>query len=85
VGNFSKNAVEESIVPIMKMKKTSIAGIFLAHALAIGTAIAFAADAADKAPVGASESNAPLSGAASPPTKKPMSKRHAIWAAALNS
>jgi beta-lactamase regulating signal transducer with metallopeptidase domain len=70
VNNFSKNAVEERIVSIMKMKKTSIAGIFLAFVLVIGTAIAFATNATDKVPVGAPESNISLSGSGSSPAKK---------------
>lgn len=42
VNNFSKNAIEERIVSIMKMKKSSLTGIILACALIIGTAGVFA-------------------------------------------
>lgn len=45
VNNFSKNAIEERIVSIMKMKKISLIGIFLALALVIGTTTVFATSA----------------------------------------
>lgn len=64
VNNFSKNAIEERIVSIMKMKKTSFVGIFLAVVLVIGTVTVFATNAttaANKEPVGASEGNTSLS------------------------
>ncbi|MDR1539640.1 MAG: M56 family metallopeptidase [Clostridiales bacterium] len=68
--NFSKNAIEERIVSIMKMKKTSLAGMLLAFVLVTGTSAAFATNAANRAPVGASESNIPLSDAGSSPAEK---------------
>ena len=46
VNNFSKNAIEERIVSIMKIKKTSLMGIFLALALVVGTVTVFATNAA---------------------------------------
>ena len=49
VNNFSKNVIEERIVSIMKMKKTSFAGILLALALVIGTTTVFATNAASAA------------------------------------
>ena len=65
VNHFSKNATEKRIVSIMKIKKTSLMGIFLALALVIGMITVFAtntaASAADKEPVGAFESNTSLS------------------------
>jgi beta-lactamase regulating signal transducer with metallopeptidase domain len=65
VNNFSKNAIEERIVSIMKIKKTSLMGIFLAFALVISTVAVFAtnavASAANEEPVEAFESNALLS------------------------
>lgn len=45
VNNFSKNAIEERIVSIMKIKKTSLVGIVLALALIICTTAAFATSA----------------------------------------
>lgn len=50
VNNFSKNAIEERINAIMKMKKTSLMGIFLALALVIGTVTVFATNAASAPP-----------------------------------
>lgn len=47
VNNFSKNAIEERIVSIMKIKKTSLVGIVLAMVLVVGTTTAFATSAAD--------------------------------------
>lgn len=65
VNNFSKNAIEERIVSIMKIKKTSLLGIFLAFTLVVGTVTVFATNAvaseADKKPIGAFESNTSLS------------------------
>jgi beta-lactamase regulating signal transducer with metallopeptidase domain len=43
--NFSQNAIEERIVSIMKMKKTSLIGMILALALVIGIPIIFATSA----------------------------------------
>jgi hypothetical protein len=43
--NFSKNAIEERIISIMKMKKISLAGIMLAMALVVGTTTIFATNA----------------------------------------
>lgn len=45
VNNFSKNAIEERIVAIMKTKRPSLIGIILAFALVIGTATVFATGA----------------------------------------
>ncbi|WP_077609633.1 M56 family metallopeptidase [Clostridium sp. Marseille-P2415] len=45
VNSFSKNAIEERIVSIMKMKKTSFVGILLALTLVIGTTTVFATSA----------------------------------------
>lgn len=45
VNNFSKNAVEERIVSIMKLKKTSFVGILLTLVLVAGTTTAFATSA----------------------------------------
>jgi len=42
VNNFSKNAIEERVVSIMKMKKVSLVGMILAVALVIGTVTVFA-------------------------------------------
>jgi hypothetical protein len=65
VNSFGKNAIEERIVSIMKIKKTSLMGILLALTLAIGMVTVFATDyadsASDKEPVGAFESNTSLS------------------------
>lgn len=63
VNHFSKNAIEERIVSIMKIKKTSLVGIVLAVALVVGTTTAFATSAAtasvvDKDPVGTVEARA---------------------------
>jgi len=43
--NFSQNAIEERIVSIMKMKKTSLIGMILALALVIGIPTVFATSA----------------------------------------
>ncbi|MDO4350832.1 MAG: M56 family metallopeptidase [Eubacteriales bacterium] len=40
--NFSKNAIEERIVAIMKIKKTSLAALIVAAALVVGVTTAFA-------------------------------------------
>lgn len=45
VNNFSKNAIEERIVSIMKIKKTSLMRILLAFVLVFSTAIVFATSA----------------------------------------
>ncbi len=45
VNNFSKNAIEERIVSIMKMKKTSLVGTLLALTLILGTTTVFATNA----------------------------------------
>lgn len=46
VNNFSKNAIEERIVMIMKMKKTSLMRIMLALAIVVGTTTVFATSTA---------------------------------------
>ena len=46
VNNFSKSAMEERIVSIMKMKKSSLAGIVLALALIVVTTAVFATNGA---------------------------------------
>lgn len=46
--HFSKNAIEERITSIMKLKKTSITGIVLALALIVGTTTVFATSAAPR-------------------------------------
>jgi hypothetical protein len=43
--NFSKNAIEERIVAIMKMKKTSLAAMLAAATLVVGVGTAFATSA----------------------------------------
>lgn len=43
--NFSQNAIEERIVSIMKMKKTSLIGMILAIVLVIGVPVVFATSA----------------------------------------
>lgn len=47
VNHFCKNATEEWIVSIMKIKKTSLAGIILATAMVAGITTAFATSAAN--------------------------------------
>lgn len=49
ISNFSKNAIEERIVSIMKIKKTSLSVIFIALALVIGTTIIFVTNKANTA------------------------------------
>ena len=49
VNNFSKNAIEERINSIMKLKKASFMGLFLALVLVIGTATIFATSTAASA------------------------------------
>ena len=46
VSNFSKNAIEERIVSIMKIKKTSVVGIALAVLIVAGATTAFATSSA---------------------------------------
>jgi len=46
ISGFSKNAIEERITAIMKIKKTSLIGMMLALALIIGTVTVFATNAA---------------------------------------
>ncbi len=46
--NFSKNAVEERITAIMKMKKTSLFAICIAAMLIVGVTTTFATSAADR-------------------------------------
>ena len=58
VNNFSKNAIEERIIAIMKMKKASRMGIVLALALVLGTTAVFATNTAEPAPNTASVSMA---------------------------
>ena len=49
--NFSKNAIEERIIAIMKIKKTSLVALIVAMALVIGVTTAFATSAkADENP-----------------------------------
>ena len=43
--NFSKNAIEERIIAIMKTKKTSLAALLIAAALVVGVTTAFATSA----------------------------------------
>ncbi len=45
VNNFSKNSIEERVVSIMKIKKTSFVGILFALALVTGTMTVFATSA----------------------------------------
>ena len=45
---FSRNAIEERITAIMKMKKTSIAAVVLAAVLVCGLSVGFATSAAEK-------------------------------------
>lgn len=49
--HFSKNAIEERIVSIMKIKKTSLAGMVLALALVAGTTTVFATTSAANNPL----------------------------------
>ncbi len=49
VNNFSKSAIEERIVSIMKIKNTSYKSIILAMALVIGISVVFATNAASAA------------------------------------
>ncbi|MDE7205990.1 MAG: M56 family metallopeptidase, partial [Lachnospiraceae bacterium] len=46
--NFSKNAIEERIIAVMKMKKTSVMAVLLSAALIVGVAAAFATSASAK-------------------------------------
>ncbi len=48
VNNFSKNAIEERIISIMKMKKTSRITILITVLIVIGVTIIFATSAVDK-------------------------------------
>lgn len=45
INNFSKNAIEERIVSIMKSKKTTLLGILIAFVIVVGTVIVFATNA----------------------------------------
>ncbi len=63
VNNFSKNAIEERINSIMKLKKTSLMGISLALMLVIGTATIFATSAS------ASKSDSVPEDSVEPPTE----------------
>ncbi len=49
VNNFSKNAIEERIVSIMKIKRTSLIGVILALALVAGMVVVFATNPAGTA------------------------------------
>ncbi|WP_312647208.1 M56 family metallopeptidase [Aminipila sp.] len=49
INNYSKNAIEERIVSIMKIKKVSIMGVLLAFTLVIGTITVFATNSASAA------------------------------------
>lgn len=65
VNHFSKIAIEERIVSIMKIKKTSVAGIILALTLVAGTTIVLATNATaagnnKSAVAGAYSSNTPI-------------------------
>ncbi len=51
ISGFSKNAIEERIIAIMKIKKTSLIGMMLALTLVIGTVTVFATNAANAAEV----------------------------------
>ena len=46
--SFSRNAIEERIIAIMKMKKTSIAAVLLAAVLVCGLSVGFATSAAEQ-------------------------------------
>lgn len=48
ISGFSKNAIEERITAIMKIKKTSLIGVILALVLVIGTVTVFATNAAEE-------------------------------------
>ena len=48
--NFSKNAIEERIVAIMKYKKTTIIGVVLTLALVMAITVAFASDPKTSSP-----------------------------------
>lgn len=50
--NFSKNAIEERITAIMRIKKTTIVSIILALALVVGTTVAFATSAVEEKALG---------------------------------
>lgn len=57
VNNFSKNAIEERIVSIMKIKRTSLVGIILSLVLVIGTTTVFATNAANATDASSSDTN----------------------------
>ncbi len=57
VNHFSKNAIEERIVSIMKIKKPSFVGVLLALALVIGTTTVFATNAASAAAINTTKAN----------------------------
>lgn len=57
ISGFSKNAIEERITAIMKIKKTSLVGLFLALALVIGTVTVFATNAAKAADASSGDTN----------------------------
>jgi beta-lactamase regulating signal transducer with metallopeptidase domain len=59
VSNFAKNAIEERIRAIMKIKKTSLTGILLAAALVAGTTTAFATSGVNAAAAGYDTVGAP--------------------------
>jgi len=52
VNNFSKNSIEERIISIMKIKKTSLMGAMLALVLIAGTITVFATNTANAAAAG---------------------------------
>jgi murein DD-endopeptidase MepM/ murein hydrolase activator NlpD len=85
VNNFSKNAIEERIVSIMKIKKTSLVGIILALALVIGTTIVFATDATNTANVSSSGTpnndsiNSVTTTSTPTITAKPVSNSDWVW------
>jgi hypothetical protein len=64
VSNFAKNAIEERIVSIMKIKKTSLVGILLAVVLVAGTTTAFATAAVNAATDGKDLTEDPITGGA---------------------
>lgn len=87
VNNFSKNAIEERIISIMKIKKASIVTIIAAAIIVTGTTTVFATVSKNNTGNRSSAADSALSSAASPvpyaaassgeaaqPTAKPVSK-----------
>lgn len=67
VSNFSKNAIEERIVSIMKIKKTSLVGGVLALTLIAGAIIIFATNASPTPPTSVAIADSQQSTEYSPP------------------